>query len=342
MLDVIVVGAGLAGLAAAKVLQKADLQVLVVEKSRGVGGRMAARRVESPQGPLVIDHGAQYFTTRNPEFQELIALLLQQGTVKVWLDQIATLSAEGITWPADKHTYPRYSCPTGMSAVAKYLSAGVEIHLNTKVSAVHPTDRGWSVVAHPDTVHQARAVLLTPPPDQSLALLGSLAEDPAFDPARAIDFAPCLALLAGYPPGDAGELPPGLRWEDDPVISWSALDASKRPAPTAQTFVVHTTPEFTRAHWDDDSDTLSRLILKHCASRLQPYTALPLNRPEWHQLHRWRYAMPTNPLSQAYLAVYNPAPLLLAGCWCSGARVEGAFTSGQAAAQELLRCLGAP
>ena len=40
--DVIVVGAGLAGLRAARVLEDNDLSVLLIEKNHEVGGRLAS------------------------------------------------------------------------------------------------------------------------------------------------------------------------------------------------------------------------------------------------------------------------------------------------------------
>ena len=55
------IGAGLAGLAAARSLADAGVTVTVFEKSRGVGGRTATRR----EGLWAFDHGAQYATFRD-------------------------------------------------------------------------------------------------------------------------------------------------------------------------------------------------------------------------------------------------------------------------------------
>ena len=49
----------------------------VIEKGRGVGGRMATRRMEGAR----IDHGAQFFTTRDQRLKELNKAWLQEDQV---------------------------------------------------------------------------------------------------------------------------------------------------------------------------------------------------------------------------------------------------------------------
>ena len=66
--DVVVIGAGIAGLIAAGELKRAGLHVLVLDKGRGVGGRIATRRI----GGATFDHGAQFITQRNPRFAAVL------------------------------------------------------------------------------------------------------------------------------------------------------------------------------------------------------------------------------------------------------------------------------
>ena len=61
---VIVVGAGLSGLMAAQEIHNAGHEVIVFDKGRGVGGRLATRRIDA----ATLDHGAQFFTVRTNEF----------------------------------------------------------------------------------------------------------------------------------------------------------------------------------------------------------------------------------------------------------------------------------
>ncbi|MBP1654772.1 MAG: hypothetical protein H6Q28_1328 [Bacteroidetes bacterium] len=78
--DVLVVGAGMAGLSAAAALREAGLSVLTVEKGRGVGGRMASRRV----GSAVFDHGAQFVTVRDSRFAAVMSEWERRGAAREW------------------------------------------------------------------------------------------------------------------------------------------------------------------------------------------------------------------------------------------------------------------
>jgi len=338
MSDVMIVGAGIAGLAAAQSLTAAGLKVCILEKSRGVGGRLATRRITTSYGEVPVDHGAQYFTCRSSAFQKLLAPLIAQGMVTTWLEAIPTLTPEGIV-PADQaHTYPRYCCPQGMTVLAKVLAEGLTIQRQTRVVELTLTpDSRWQAIAETGQTFTARALLLTPPPPQSLALLGSLAEE-IRDLVWDVQLDPCLAVMAGYGPGTSyGEqLPHGLRWHEDAVIAWSAVDSSKRSHALAPVLVFHTTAQFARDHEGEDSLQLIALVLDQATQQLRPHLPLDLRSPDWTQAHYWHYAQPVNPLQQQWIGSTSPAPLILAGCWCAAGRVEGAFCSGQAAAQGLL------
>ena len=76
----IVVGAGISGLLAASSLQREGWDVTVLDKSQGVGGRMATRRV----GGGTFDHGAQFFTVRGERFWELVEGWLEAGVAAEW------------------------------------------------------------------------------------------------------------------------------------------------------------------------------------------------------------------------------------------------------------------
>jgi len=120
--DVLIIGAGMAGLAAAQILAQHGIKVRLLEKSRGLGGRMATRRITTSQGEVWVDHGAQYFTCRSPEFQTFLAPLIAQGQVMPWLTQIPTLTAAGIIPAPLVHHEPRYACPAGMTTWCGHLS----------------------------------------------------------------------------------------------------------------------------------------------------------------------------------------------------------------------------
>jgi len=69
---VVVVGAGLAGLACVRALHRADVSVILLEASDGVGGRVRTDRVESDAGVYLIDRGFQVYLTAYPEGRRVL------------------------------------------------------------------------------------------------------------------------------------------------------------------------------------------------------------------------------------------------------------------------------
>ena len=120
--DVLVIGAGMAGLIAASELQRAGLRVLIIDKSRAVGGRMASRRIDGAN----FDHGAQFITSRNPRFATVLEQTRQNGALKEW--------CRGFSGLEDGHS--RWCGIPGMSAVAKHLAAGLDLRLEMPVTGL--------------------------------------------------------------------------------------------------------------------------------------------------------------------------------------------------------------
>ena len=154
--DILIVGAGLAGLTAAAERAKLPQKVLVVDKGRGVGGRMASRRI----GAATFDHGAQFMTARDPRFRAAVAKWLNAGIVMEWFRGTGT--GEG---------HPRWRGAPAMTAIAKHLSGNCKTMLGTRLISLQREQSGWLAGLEKGGSIFARSVLLTPPVPQSLALL---------------------------------------------------------------------------------------------------------------------------------------------------------------------------
>ena len=82
-IDIVIVGAGLTGIMAARTLTDKGYEVLLIDKGKSVGGRMATRRI----GGGKVDHGAQFFTVRTERFQSEVDQWLSQGFIKPFRKQ---------------------------------------------------------------------------------------------------------------------------------------------------------------------------------------------------------------------------------------------------------------
>ena len=128
MFDVAVIGAGMAGLVCAQQLHSCGYKVVVVDKSRGLGGRVATRRLHD----TCADHGACYLKPKGELPSRFVQLLYDRGIVQVWSDthQYSQKQLKTVT-PS-----PGYVAPTGMSTIAKFLAAGLEIERLQRVEAI--------------------------------------------------------------------------------------------------------------------------------------------------------------------------------------------------------------
>jgi len=346
--DIAIVGAGIAGLTCAQQLQQAGYRVVVLEKSRGVGGRLATRRLPHDRA----DHGTCYLSPKGELFRELIAHLLEKDVVQVWTDTAYTLNRDR-TLQASPDRIPRYVAPDGMSAIAKYLATGLDIRLSQRVIGLEPTsDQTWNLTientqpAAAASTLKASAVLVAIPAPQAVTLLEPLEKtivsSELIQSLRSVEFDPCISVMAGYPEdclqqwqatyGDVKAIA-----VQHPDLGWIGLDSSKRRTSSQPIFVVQSTAAFANQFLDAaDLSPVGQNLLQSAAEHLLPWLATP----EWTQVHRWRYSFATRPLSDRYWSAETPTPLVCAGDWCGGMRVESALLSGLSAAGYLNQQMG--
>ncbi|OIP68679.1 MAG: amine oxidase [Oscillatoriales cyanobacterium CG2_30_44_21] len=339
MKDVIVIGAGMAGLTCAQQLKQAGLDVTIVEKSAGVGGRMATRRLQATW----VDHGAQLISVKSDNFGRFVRRLQDKSIVKEWTRNVYQLSSDGLTPPAADERHQRYCCPLGMTAIAKYLASELEIINNARIVSVSHSDQKWQLLSDRQESLETRAIVSTMPAPQFLPLFEeALAPAPSFLQAlQSVKFAPSVTIMAGY--SASHEVP--QEWQaiacvNDPILSWISHNSSKHPDTATQpVFVFQSTAQFARHSMDEaDLEIAGKPLLNQVGRLLAPWLA----SPEWWQVHRWRYALVEESLGVSCLSTKIPIPLVCAGDWCAGKTIEAAYHSGLAAAESAIELLKKP
>ena len=310
--DILIIGAGLAGLLAATDLQASGFHLLVVDKGRGVGGRLATRRI----GPAAFDHGAQFITARTERFVALLREWQGLGLVTEWY---RGSNEEHIHWRG----------VPSMTAIPKHLSKSLNVRLEMKVSVLKQEDSHWLAIFENGETVTAKAILLTAPVPQSLALLdaGKVALDPSTrEQLAAVEYEPCMAVMVVLN-GESNIPQPGfLRLASGP-IAWIA-DNQAKGISSAPAVTIHAAPAFSLEHWDDDRQVVGKHLLEVAAPWLGSDVAE-------FQVHAWRYARPKDMQGHPCLILKQSPPLLIAGDAFGGPRVEGAALSGWAAAEVL-------
>ena len=133
--SVVVVGAGVAGVACAVALRSAGVSVRVLERARSVGGRMASRRLHGRP----VDLGAAYFTVSDPEFAEVVGRWRTLGLARPWTSELAVL-AGGECGRAPGPL--RWATPAGLRSLVQELSGELDVELEREVQPRRPRTGG--------------------------------------------------------------------------------------------------------------------------------------------------------------------------------------------------------
>jgi photolyase PhrII len=316
-----VVGAGLSGLTAARILTDQGHDVVVVDKGRGAGGRMSARR----DGELSFDHGAQYFTARDPRFLRHVVAWQERGLVEPWNARIATMGDRRST--GRSKASQRFVAVPGMNAICHELAAGLpDCRFDWQLETVQREGSGWIMYSTDGKQLECDVLLMTTPPEQARTLLNDAEVDSLTGKVRML---PCWALMltadtALFADHDAAFVNQG-------PLSWVAAQHSRPGRPAANAWVLHASSEWSEKHLESSPETVQDMLL-------DAVRELPLTRPfevTSAVTHRWRYALADQALNCGALWL-GSKQLALAGDWCNGSRVEGAFLSGVAAAGRIM------
>jgi renalase len=306
-----VIGAGIAGLTLA---QRLKAEVTVLEKSRGVGGRMSTRHAD----PFHFDHGAQYLTIRTRAFKSSMRPHIESGLLQEWKPRVLTLTAGEQPYKRDWFE-PHYVAAPGMNALAKKLAEGLSVQLQTEVAALVPNGKLWDIQTRDGRILGPYDwVISTAPAPQTQSLFADLySRQP--QPAQS-KMTGCYTLMLGL------AQPLKLKFDAARVknspIRWISVNSSKPGRELPCTLVIHSDNDWAEAHLEDDQDEIRHTLLTELARQLQ--TDLP--SPAHIALHRWRYAETTVPLGKNYL-IDTHKHLAACGDWCIRGNVEAAFTS---------------
>jgi predicted NAD/FAD-dependent oxidoreductase len=321
MPHVAVIGAGMAGLSCAVLLQKAGLKTTVFDKSGGLSGRMSTRRGDDWQ----CDHGAQYFTARHSDFRAEVARWQQAGVAGLWAPRLRVQGDQPLH-EADQGLKRFVGIPR-MTAPAHFLSEGLALIPRTTIQQLQRLTGGWHLLSMErgwlDTCFDS--IILAMPAPQVVPLLRQPAPALA-NVAASASMRGCWALMLRF--AAALELPFDAIFVNQDPLRWVARDSSKPGRGGPETWVLHAGAEWSEAHLERDNDWVA-------AALLQAFNRLGAPQPQASTLHRWRYADTEHPLNRG--CVWESASGLgLCGDWLDDGTVQGAWLSGRQLAQQVL------
>ena len=321
----LVVGAGISGLLAAGALKRDGWGVTVLDKGRGVGGRMATRRV----GGGTFDHGAQFFTVRGDRFSDLVEGWLDAGAAAEWSRGFADVDGN-----PNEDGHPRYRGARGMTSIPKYVAGGLDVRTGERAVRMDASAGSWKVACESGLRVEASDLLLAMPVPQALELATSGdygLPTSVRQQLEAVSYGPCLELmvLLDAPVDVPG--PGGLQIKGEP-LDWIG-DNQRKGISDLPAITIHAGPEWSSAHFEDDEADVQRHLISFASEYLG--TALSTRVIEY-SLARWRYSWVTDAHPEPFLAASEEPTLLFCGDAFGQPKVEGAALSGLAAADHLL------
>ena len=313
-MKIVVIGAGISGCVCAYLLSKAGHKVTLIEKGRGVGGRMSTRRMNGAR----IDHGAQFFTVRDSRMEKLLELWKLRGVVIPWYDRIAGRP--------DLPRNVRYRGVSGMTGPAKILSEIFSFEKEFFVESIY-FNQGWQVNERggENRILSADHLVLTMPAPQIVELFTRSQfelDSEVMDKLNGVKYTRCLALLATLDqasclssPGTVTHPVSEIDWISDNQIK----GISDFPACT-----VHASNAYSQKFWDKSDNDRCPFLIKTAEEILNAKIT------DW-SCHRWGFAKPLVTFG-ANQFTSSQNCISLAGDSFGGERIENAAMSGWDAA----------
>lgn len=293
MSEVVIVGAGLSGVACARELRAAGVDVRLLDRGHVPGGRMASRTLWERR----VDLGASYFTVSDDGFAAVVDDWAGRGLAHEWTDTFTVLGHE----ERDSTSGPvRWGARHGLRSLVEDLAAGLSVE-RRQVGSVDDVDADVVVLAMPDP--QARRLVGDHPVAASLDR----------------EWEPVIAVAARWT---------ARRWDldgafvnGDPDLGWIADDGRRR-GDGAPVLVAHTTPDLAARHLGDPAGAAPAAV--RALRRL-----LDLGEPDDVHVHRWTFARPVGERTEPFALADGGRLVGVCGDgWGATPKVETAWLSG--------------
>ncbi|AFZ50835.1 NAD(P)/FAD-dependent oxidoreductase [Dactylococcopsis salina] len=318
--DCLIIGGGLSGLVAAVQLQSQGATVKVLDKGRGIGGRLATRRINIPNsGEGIFDYGAQYITAQGETFQSWLENWRQLKLVEEW-------NCEAKTEAEVKQ--PKYRGVKGIRDVAKSIASDLDVQTGTKVVSLQRHQDSWRVFDEEENQYESDSVILTAPLPQSLDLLKSSQiplSDAAWEQLSGVSYRMCLAVLLMVSDPILMPYAGGYQVKGE-KLDWIACNHQKGISPHGYAVTLQGTHHFSEQHYPKPlRDIAIQELIAAARGYLGNVTVIE------YQGHFWRYSTPIDRFPEPFFTVIDS--LYLAGDgFVSGeesvSSLEGAFLSG--------------
>ena len=331
-----IIGGGMAGLVAGNVLQQHGFDVAILDKGRGIGGRMATRRIpHADYGEGIFDYGVQYITAQSEEFKKWLDEWLAIGLVERW--DCASRSSEELE-------SLKYRGVQSIRSIAKHLSSNLKIHTGVRIVELSWREAGWMITADDGKSYDSNLLILTPPLPQMLQLLKDSQipiSTTSLERLSRVTYRMCLTVLA-IASGPLHIQQSGSCHVNGDQLEWIACNRLKGISPDCYAVTLQANAEFSEQHYAQAKREAAAQALIQAAKQYFGDSSIIE-----YQVHVWRYSTPINHFDGTFFSLQNCSidstavgPLYIAGdAFSSGnenlSSLENAFLSGFEVAMDI-------
>jgi renalase len=317
-LPIAVIGAGMSGIACARVLHHHKIPFRIIDRGRVVGGRMASRRIRESGTAFdghITDIGASYFTAQDSDFATVVNSWIDSGVAREWTDTFHVATLAGIS---GIRTGPmRYSAANGLRSIIEHQAEVIPADLiqpSTQVTSV--SVQGDRVVIDGEAF--SAVAVCVPDPQAKQFIDSSLTE--THEILDRIEWEPVIAVTSVF---ESNALPrfDGIFVNEHPELTWIAHDGHRRGNQNP-VVVAHVHPQLAAQHLTDPSGVIPQAI-----DALLPILGLT-EHPIWSSAMRWSFAKPTSARAELYSFDKDNRIGLAGDSWADGPKVEAAWKSG--------------
>ncbi len=322
--SVAIIGAGLAGLTCGTALKGLVEDLRIFEKSVMPGGRVGFFRA----GDYEFNHGAQYFTVNNPLFWNIVSAWQTEGIVRPWDGWIVELQKGQVT-NSDMATQRFIGVPR-MLKVAEQLALNCNLVTSVNISELEKqSGKGWRLFNERGDYQGAYDIVIIATAAHQVAdLCPSISM--ISKPAENVDMTVCWSGMFAFE--KALNIPYDAAFVLDSPLSWISRYQCTNAANDADCWVLQASPEWSQQYVASFRGRVMHALL----DAFWEATDVSANKPVSASVHRWRHALPINPINEDSL-FDEAAAIGACGDWCTAPRIEGAVLSGFSMADRVMK-----
>lgn len=323
--DIVIVGAGMSGIAAGNQLSENGYNVKILDKGKILGGRLATRRISINGKKNVFDYGCKYLEATSYEFGNKIIELIKSDDIKKW----NVNNQNAVLGELDKTL--KFINKKSIREIAILLAKNLDIETKTKVKVIRNGDEHWNIYTDRKKEYKAKNLILSMPIPQSLDLIEKSNLDLNNQKLRKLSEVKYNKSIVGLftLKGKSNLVKEGGLKIENENIEFITDNNLKGINSNHTAIVVEMTDKFSRSNWNkSDAELLSKI-----KGLSEEWIGTEIIN---EQIHKWKYSTPASIYNKRFEYFNNLLPLYIIGDAFMGNNVESAYLSGFFSAKHLI------